>query len=120
MQTKAASYQIIQNRFGLHMRLAALFVKAANQHQADIWVQKQGRRVNGKSILGLMTLAAGQGERIVISAEGADAEIAVQELERLVQRRFDEEEVLPTGIESRNCSRPPGTARADQRPSQRF
>ena len=90
-ETKATSSQIIQNRLGLHMRLAAVFVKAANKHQADIWVQKQGQRVNGKSILGLMTLAARQGERIVISAQGADAEKAVQALEKLVQRRFDEE-----------------------------
>jgi phosphocarrier protein HPr len=91
MQTKAVSSQIIQNRLGLHARPASMFVRLANKHRADIWVQKDGQRVNGKSILGLMTLAAGQGARIVISAQGADAEKAVQELEKLVQRRFDEE-----------------------------
>jgi phosphocarrier protein HPr len=68
-----------------------MFVRLANKHRADLWVQKDGQRVNGKSILGLMTLAAGRGARIVISAQGADAEKAVQELEKLVQRRFDEE-----------------------------
>lgn len=68
-----------------------MFVRAANKHRADIWVQKDGQRVNGKSILGLMTLAAGQGTRIVISAQGTDAQKAVQELEKLVQRRFDEQ-----------------------------
>jgi phosphocarrier protein HPr len=68
-----------------------MFVSLANKHRSDIWVQKDGQRVNGKSILGLMTLAAAQGARIVISAQGADAEKAVQELEKLVQRRFDEE-----------------------------
>ena len=90
-ETKAASSQIIQNRLGLHARPASMFVRVANKHRADIWVQKDGQRVNGKSILGLMTLAAGQGAGIVISAQGVDAEKAVQELEKLVQRRFDEE-----------------------------
>jgi phosphocarrier protein HPr len=87
----AAASQLIQNRLGLHARPAAMFVRVANKHRANICVQKDGQRVNGKSILGLMTLAAGQGTRVVISAEGADAEKAVQELEILVQRRFDEE-----------------------------
>ena len=91
MQTKAASSQIIQNRLGLHARPASMFVRVANKHRADIWVQKDGQRVNGKSILGLMTLAAGQGSGIVIPAQGVDAEKAVQELGKLVQRRFDEE-----------------------------
>ena len=68
-----------------------MFVRVANQHQADIWVEKEGERVNGKSILSLMMLAAAQGTKLVISAEGADAEKAVQELELLIQRRFDEE-----------------------------
>jgi phosphocarrier protein HPr len=91
IQTEAASSQIIQNRLGLHARPASMFVRVANKHRADIWVQKDGQRVNGKSILGLMTLAAGQGTRIVISAQGTDAQKAVQELEKLIQRRFDEE-----------------------------
>ena len=90
-RAKAVSSQTIQNRLGLHARPAAMFVKVANKHRADIWVQIDGQRVNGKSILGLMTLAAGRGTRVVISAEGADAEKAVQELETLIQRRFDEE-----------------------------
>ena len=68
-----------------------MFVRVANKHRADIWVQKDGQRVNGKSILGLMTLPAGQGSGIVIPAQGVDAEKAVQELGKLVQRRFDEE-----------------------------
>jgi phosphocarrier protein HPr len=91
IQTQAASSQIIQNRLGMHARPASMFVRVANKYRADIWVQKDGQRVNGKSILGLMTLAAGQGARIVISAQGADAGKAVQELEKLVQGRFDEE-----------------------------
>ena len=86
-RAKAVSSQTIQNRLGLHARPAAMFVKVANKHRADIWVQIDGQRVNGKSILSLMTLAAGRGTRVVISAEGADAEKAVQELEILIQRR---------------------------------
>jgi phosphocarrier protein HPr len=89
--TRAISSELIQNRLGLHARAAAMFVRVADQHQADIWVEREGERVNGKSILSLMMLAAGQGTKLVISAEGVDAEKAVQELQRLIQRRFDEE-----------------------------
>jgi phosphocarrier protein HPr len=91
MRAKAVSSQMIENRLGLPTRPAAMFVKAANKHRANIWVERDGQRVNGKSILGLMALAAGQGARVVISAEGADAEKAIQELEMLIQRQFDEE-----------------------------
>ena len=88
---KAVAFQMIQNKLGLHARPAAMFVRVANKHRADIWVEKDGEQVNGKSILGLMMLAAGQGTKLVISAEEADAEKAVQELELLIRRRFDEE-----------------------------
>jgi phosphocarrier protein len=81
----------ILNKLGLHARPAAMFVRVANKHRAEIWIEKDGEQVNGKSIMGLMMLAAGQGSRIVISAEGADAQNALNELELLVQRRFDEE-----------------------------
>jgi phosphocarrier protein len=81
----------ILNKLGLHARPAAMFVRVANRHRAEIWIEKDGEQVNGKSIMGLMMLAAGQGSRIVISAEGADAQNALSELELLVQRRFDEE-----------------------------
>ena len=81
----------IVNKLGLHARPAAMFVRVANKHRAEIWIEKDGEQVNGKSIMGLMMLAAGQGSRIVISAEGADAQNALNELELLVQRRFDEE-----------------------------
>jgi phosphocarrier protein HPr len=91
MRATAISSQTIQNRLGLHARPAAMFVRVANKHRANIWVHKDGQRVNGKSILGLMTLAAGYGTKVAISAEGTDAEKAVEELAMLVQRRFDEE-----------------------------
>lgn len=81
----------ILNKLGLHARPAAMFVRTANKHRAEIWVEKGGEQVNGKSIMGLMMLAAGQGSVLTISAEGADAEVAIQELELLIQKRFDEE-----------------------------
>jgi phosphocarrier protein HPr len=91
LAAEAVAFPIIQNQLGLHARPAAVFVRVANKHRADIWVEKNGEQVNGKSILGLMMLAASQGTRLIISAVGADAEKAVQELEMLVQRRFGED-----------------------------
>src|SRR6516225_10784054 len=81
----------ILNKLGLHARPAAMFVRIANKHKADIWVEKDGEQVNGKSIMGLMMLAAGQGTKLLISAEGSDADKAVQELESLIQGKFNEE-----------------------------
>jgi phosphocarrier protein HPr len=81
----------IVNKLGLHARPAAMFVRIANKHRAEIWVEKDGEQVNGKSIMGLMMLAAGQGSKLLISAEGSDADQAMQELESLIGRRFDEE-----------------------------
>jgi phosphocarrier protein HPr len=81
----------ILNKLGLHARPAAMFVRTANKHRADIWVEKDGEQVNGKSIMGLMMLAAGQGTKLMLSADGVDAEKAIQELELLIEKRFDEE-----------------------------
>jgi phosphocarrier protein HPr len=81
----------ILNKLGLHARPAAMFVRTANKHRAEIWVEKDGEQVNGKSIMGLMMLAAGQGTKLILLAEGADAEKAIQELELLIEKRFDEE-----------------------------
>jgi phosphocarrier protein len=81
----------ILNKLGLHARPAAMFVRIANKHRADIWVEKDGEQVNGKSIMGLMMLAAGQGTKLLLSVEGTDAEKAIQELELLIEKRFDEE-----------------------------
>jgi phosphocarrier protein HPr len=89
--TKVQKEVTILNKLGLHARPAAMFVRAANKHRAEIWVEKGGEQVNGKSIMGLMMLAAGQGSVLTISAEGADAELAIRELELLIQKRFDEE-----------------------------
>ncbi len=80
----------IKNRNGLHARPAALFVKTANQFRADISVEKDGECINGKSIMGLMMLAASQGSRLKIIAKGEEAVSAVTALEELVERCFGE------------------------------
>jgi len=81
----------IQNRLGLHARPSAMFVKVCNRHRADIWVEKDGEQVNGKSIMGLMMLAAGHGSKLRVTCEGSDAEKAIHEIEGLIERRFDED-----------------------------
>jgi len=81
----------IMNKLGIHARPAALFVKIANRFACDIFVEKDGEKINGKSIMGLMMLAAGPGSRLIIHAHGADALQALAELEALVKRKFDEE-----------------------------
>src|SRR5512137_2162670 len=82
---------VVVNKLGIHARPAALFVKTANRFGCDIFVEKDGERVNGKSIMGLMMLAAGPGSRLTLHAEGTDASRAVHELELLIQRKFDED-----------------------------
>lgn len=82
----------ILNKSGIHARPAAMFVKIANRFGSDIFVEKDGEKINGKSIMGLMMLAAGPGCCIEIEAEGAEAEAAVIALEQLVSARFDEDE----------------------------
>ncbi|MBI4432759.1 MAG: HPr family phosphocarrier protein [Candidatus Omnitrophica bacterium] len=74
----------IANSQGLHARPASLFVKIANKYQSDITVRKGSETVNGKSIMGLMTLAAQKGSTIEIQASGADAEPMLEELEKFL------------------------------------
>lgn len=68
-----------------------MFVKVCNRFKSEIWVEKDGEQVNGKSIMGLMMLAAGQGSKLKVTCEGVDAEKALDEIEALVARRFDED-----------------------------
>ena len=79
------------NKLGIHARPAAMFVKIANRYTCNIFVEKDGERVNGKSIMGLMMLAAGPGSKLTVFAEGNDASQAVAELEGLIKHKFDEE-----------------------------
>ncbi|MCH7563130.1 MAG: HPr family phosphocarrier protein [Gemmatimonadetes bacterium] len=80
----------IVNRMGFHARPAAEFVKLAGRFRSEIWVKKDDLDVNGKSIMGVLMLAAEQGTRLVIRAEGTDAEEALDALASLVDRGFEE------------------------------
>jgi len=82
---------LVANKLGIHARPAAMFVKTANRFNCDIFVEKDGEKVNGKSIMGLMMLAAGPGSKLTVHAEGHDASQALAELETLIKRKFDEE-----------------------------
>lgn len=75
---------VVKNKLGLHARPAALFVQVANRFNADITVSKDDQVVNGKSIMGILTLAAETGSTIIITASGDDAHEAVLELEKVV------------------------------------
>ena len=79
------------NKLGIHARPAALFVKVANKFSSNITVEKDGEQVNGKSIMGLMMLAAACGSKLTLIADGADAEAAVRDLEQLFLQKFNED-----------------------------
>ena len=82
---------VVTNKLGVHARPAAMFVKVANRFESEIFVEKDGETVNGKSIMGLMMLAAGQGSKLHVLCEGSYAARAVEEIEALILRKFDEE-----------------------------
>lgn len=79
------------NKLGLHARAAAKFVNLASGFESDITISRNGKTVNGKSIMGVMMLAASCGSTIEVNADGSDAEQALQQIEQLVQERFGEE-----------------------------
>ena len=81
----------ICNQRGLHARAAARFVKTAGQFDADVRVRKNGAEVSGRSIMGLMMLAAAPGTVVELSGSGAEAETAVAALVRLIECKFDED-----------------------------
>jgi phosphocarrier protein len=80
----------IVNKLGLHARAAAKLVTLAQKFKCDIHLKKDGREVSGKSIMGVMMLAAAKGSRVTFRAEGPDAEKALDAIEALVARKFDE------------------------------
>jgi phosphocarrier protein len=82
---------LVLNRLGLHARAAAKFVKIGGSFEAEVWVSRNGIRVSGTSILGLMMLAATSGTEILIEAKGPEAEKAVEALITLVSTKFDED-----------------------------
>lgn len=81
----------ILNKLGIHARPAALFVKTANRFACEIFVEKGGEKVNGKSIMGLLMLTAGPGTKLTVHARGSDAYAALGEIEALIKRKFDED-----------------------------
>ena len=83
-------FQVL-NKLGIHARPAAMFVKTANRFHCEIFVEKDGEKINGKSIMGLMMLAAGPGSKVTVHAHGHDASQALAELEMLINRKFDED-----------------------------
>ena len=81
---------VVINRLGIHARPAALFVKISSKFQSAITVEKDGEQINGKSIMGLMMLAAGRGSKVKFIATGDDAPAMLAEIEALFTRKFDE------------------------------
>ena len=89
--SKIVREYVIQNRYGIHARPAAMLVKTASKFQADVTLEKGAVRVSGKSIMGLMTMEASCGAKIRVVAEGVDAEQALDEIARLFANKFYEE-----------------------------
>lgn len=82
---------VVKNKTGLHARPAAMFVQTANKFKSEIFIEKEGKKVNAKSIMGVMSLAVSQGTTIAISAQGEDEKEAVEALVELVESKFGEE-----------------------------
>ena len=83
---------LIINKLGLHARASAKLTQVASGYKCELWLTRNGRRVNAKSIMGVMMLAAGKGASIIIEAEGDDAEAALAALQKLIADKFDEGE----------------------------
>lgn len=89
MTSEAGEYEIV-NALGLHARAAAQLVKVANRYKSEVWVECEGQKVNGKSIMGVLMLAAAQGMRVRVECRGEDAQGCLQEIGKLIQNRFGE------------------------------
>lgn len=81
---------VVQNKMGIHARPAAMIVRLTSKFKGEVFFEKDEEQVNGKSIMGLMMLAAGRGSKIRVSAQGADADQLLRELEGLFERKFEE------------------------------
>lgn len=81
----------IANKLGLHARPSAQLTQVAARFQSDVWIARDGRRVNAKSIMGVMMLAAGQGSTVTVGADGPDEEQAVAAIGALIEGKFGEE-----------------------------
>jgi phosphocarrier protein len=89
MARQERTFEIV-NTLGLHARAAAQLVQTANRYRSEIHVEKDGMQVNGKSIMGVLTLAAAKGSQIVVSCEGEDAEAAMAALAKVIEAGFGE------------------------------
>ena len=86
-----AEVEII-NKLGLHARASAKLTQTAGQFSSAVWISRNGRRVNAKSIMGVMMLAAGKGSKVIVEAEGEDAAAALAAVQKLIAARFGEPE----------------------------
>jgi phosphocarrier protein HPr len=82
----------IVNKLGLHARASAKLTQLAGQHQCEVWLSRNGRRVNAKSIMGVMMLAAPKGSRVMVETSGADEEEAMDSIVQLIAEKFGESE----------------------------
>ena len=82
----------ITNKLGLHARASAKLTQIASRHGCEVWLERNGRRINAKSIMGVMMLAAAKGSVIIIETEGADADAAMAALVALIEDKFGEGE----------------------------
>lgn len=81
---------VVQNQVGLHARPATFFIQKANEFKSSVWVEKEERKVNAKSLLGVLSLGIVKGTQITIMADGADEENAVTTLVQLIESNFSE------------------------------
>ena len=81
---------VVQNQVGLHARPATFFIQKANEYKSSIWIEKDEKKVNAKSLLGVLSLGVAKGTSVTIIAEGSDEEQAVEELVKLVESGFAE------------------------------
>jgi len=82
----------IVNKLGLHARASAKFTQLASKHQCEVWLSRNGRRVNGKSIMGVMMLAAGKGAKVLLETNGADEQACFDAILALINDKFGEGE----------------------------
>jgi len=82
---------LIQNQVGLHARPVTFFIQKANEFKCSIWIEKENRKVNAKSLLGVLSLGVARGTSVTLSAEGADEKEAIDALEALIESNFEEE-----------------------------
>ncbi len=82
---------LVQNQVGLHARPVTFFIQKANEFKSSIWIEKENRKVNAKSLLGVLSLGVARGTSVTLSAEGVDEVEAIDALEALIESNFEEE-----------------------------